>query len=254
MATLSAPSLSLFATEPLRGALDHLAGRLGRTPDLPRGDGHPVVVYPGLGTSGRSTARLRATLSALGYDTHDWPGGLNRGPRGDPDAFIDELAQRLERVVDARGTAATLVGWSLGGVYAREIARRRADLVRAVVTLGSPVCAGPEATRARPLYRLLNGNPARLDERLRARIERPLRVPHASVWSRDDGIVAWQACVARGRGARNLEVPGVSHLGLVAHPEAIARVAQALASARPPRAAAQPGPGSRSRHCASGPN
>lgn len=243
-AALSAPSLGLFATEPLRGAIDRVAGLFVDTAGLPRGDGRPVIVYPGLGGSGRATASLRRTLARIGWDAHDWEGGLNRGPRGGFDAYLDRLAVQIERLADSSGRAPNLVGWSLGGVYARELARRMPRSVHRVVTLGTPVRGGPESTRAGSLYRLLSGEPARVDAAMRARLERALHVPHASVWSRADGVVAWRTCVVDGPRATNVEVANVSHFGLVAHPAAVRGLAHALADSRPGRAQARERPDS----------
>ncbi|HYF59947.1 MAG TPA: alpha/beta hydrolase [Burkholderiaceae bacterium] len=227
--TFSAPPLALLATEPLRGMLDHVAGLFLDVDGLPRGDGRPVIVYPGLGATAHATARLRSTLDRLGWSTHDWGLGLNRGPRGDFDAWIDGLAERVDRIADEAGRAPSLVGWSLGGVFAREIARRRRGAVDRVITLGSPVRGGPESTRAGPLYRVLSGTPARLDAAMRARLERALPVPHVSIWSRTDGVVAWRSCRVDCRHGVDVEVPGVSHMGLVAHPKALREVARVMA-------------------------
>src|ERR1700746_2055440 len=101
----------------------------------PRGDGHPVLVLPGLAASDVSTRPLRTYLSAQGYAAHGWKQGPNNGPRSGVEAAIDarlaELAQRYSRKV-------SLIGWSLGGVFAREAARRSSDRVRQVITLGRP--------------------------------------------------------------------------------------------------------------------
>jgi pimeloyl-ACP methyl ester carboxylesterase len=120
----------------------------------PRGDGHPVLVLPGLAASDVSTKPLRTYLSAQGYAAHGWKQGPNRGPRSGVEAAIDarlvELAQRHNRKV-------SLIGWSLGGVLAREAARRSSGLVRQVITLGSPFANEPKASNAWRLYEVLSG-------------------------------------------------------------------------------------------------
>src|SRR6201998_2989712 len=120
----------------------------------PRGDGHPVLVLPGLAASDVSTQPLRTYLKAQGYAPHGWEAGRSRGLRTGVEAGIDarlvELAQRYNRKV-------SLIGWSLGGVFAREAARRSSDLVRQVITLGGPFANEPKASNAWRLYEALSG-------------------------------------------------------------------------------------------------
>ena len=149
------PSLSLLATEPGRAFLDYLGSHLLRAP-LAQGDGHPVIVYPGLGTGAWSTARLRESLIGAGFDARDWGFGQNTGPRGSVPEWLALLRDAVETVRAETGRDVSLVGWSLGGIYAREVGRDAPAAVRQVVTLGSPFAAPPDATHAGWLYRLLN--------------------------------------------------------------------------------------------------
>jgi pimeloyl-ACP methyl ester carboxylesterase len=107
----------------------------------PRGDGHPVLVLPGLAASDVSTRPLRTLLKELGYAAHGWKQGTNNGPRDGVEAGMEarltELAQRYQRKV-------SLIGWSLGGIFARELARRSPELVRQVITLGSAFASEPK--------------------------------------------------------------------------------------------------------------
>ncbi len=117
-----APPLRLFLTEPARGLAD-LAGLPLAAPWLavaPRGDGHGVLVLPGLLASDMSTAPLRRFLGWLGYDVWGWNLGRNRGPS---DAVLDGLPQALAALAAKAGRPVSVVGWSLGGIYARELAR-----------------------------------------------------------------------------------------------------------------------------------
>jgi len=120
----------------------------------PRGDGHPVLVLPGLAASDASTRPLRAYLTEQGYAAHGWKQGPNHGPRAGVEegmqARLAELAERYQRKV-------SLIGWSLGGVFARELARRRPAQVRQVITLGSPFANEPKASNAWRLYEALSG-------------------------------------------------------------------------------------------------
>ena len=156
----------------------------------PRGDGHPVLVLPGLAASDVSTRPLRTYLRAQGYAAHGWKQGPNHGARSGVEAGIDarlaELALHYNRKV-------SLIGWSLGGVFAREAARPSLDRVRQVITLGSPFANEPKASNAWRLYEVLSGR--RVDDwPHREAMKLPPPVPSMAIYTRSDGIVAWQGC------------------------------------------------------------
>lgn len=223
------PSPLLLAAEAPR-ALGELAWLQAARPILaraPRGDGHPVLVLPGLAADDRSTVPLRRFLRRLGYRVHDWRLGTNIPS----EELIARLRERLAQLRAEEPRPMSLVGWSLGGIYAREIARMFPESTRTVVTLGSPfrAVAGREnhaAPLARALARQLGidlPGSSSLDD------ERPLSVPSTSVFSRTDGIVSWQACVnAGGATHETIEVVG-SHCGLGHHPAVLLVVADRLA-------------------------
>jgi dienelactone hydrolase len=230
--TPKGPSAGLFLTEPVRGLVD-LAGLLVAAPWLasaPRGDGHGVLVLPGLLASDTSTLLLRRYLSWLGYDVRGWDLGRNRGPTeevlaGLPRALLDH-ARRTGRPI-------SLVGWSLGGVYARELARREPRHVRQVITLGSPFALTNPRRQSRangPYRRLshLHADGARLPtSEQRAQ---PIAVPSTSVYSRLDGVVSWQACLEpETRLHQNVEVR-CSHLGFGVDPATLWLIADRLAT------------------------
>jgi pimeloyl-ACP methyl ester carboxylesterase len=182
----------------------------------PRGDGHPVVVFPGLAASDLSTLPLRAFLRERGYRPHGWDLRFNFGPRA------GVLAQSLERVRRIRaqtGRKVSLVGWSLGGVYAREIAKLLSDDVRCVITLGTPFTGDPKANNAWRIYEFASGHS--LDDREQIeRVREAPPVPTTSVFSRSDGIVAWQCCLQqRGALSESIEVTA-SHVGMGVNPAA----------------------------------
>ena len=236
------PALALLASEPARAFVDLVASRAPREA-LASGDGHRVIVYPGLGAGAWSTVRLRSTLAVAGFDGVDWGFGLNRGPRGGLRNWLEQLAAAADAQSARDGRKVSLVGWSLGGIYAREIARAVPYAVRQVVTLGSPFGAEAEATHAGWLYRLLSGSePPRSPGELQD-LRRPLPVPSTSVFSKADGIVPWQGCLQKeGPISENIEVPGVSHLGMGTHRAVLALVAERLAQpegAWKPRSAAE---------------
>lgn len=131
------PSMSLLLTEPARSLADLVTLPLA-APWLaraPRGDGHGVLVLPGLLASDSSTALLRRFLRLLGYDVRGWRLGRNLGPTGE---VLDGLPARLGELASLTGGPVSVIGWSLGGIYARELARQRPGEVRRVITLGSP--------------------------------------------------------------------------------------------------------------------
>lgn len=233
MPTISAPSLLNLAMEPLRGAIAHLVGGFTASKlaqQVPHGRGEPTLVIPGLGTSSISTSTLRRFLRGAGYKVYDWGLGRNVGPRGGLDAWIARLELRLEDIARKNpGARVHLVGWSLGGIYARELAKRCPRLVHQVITLGSPLSGDPHATNGKLLYRMLAGGSADKDETLLARVRVPPRVLCTSLYSKLDGVVAWESSASPMLPShRAFEVQGVSHLGLVSDPRALAAVAKVM--------------------------
>jgi hypothetical protein len=199
-----------------------------------RGDGHGVLVLPGFMATDRSTRPLRAFLRRLGYDAQPWRLGRNLGPT---DAIIDGLPRRLRDLQVTTGRRVSVVGVSLGGTFARGLARSHPDLVRQVITLGSPFrlraeYAGRNLTHAEPIYRTLGPLHSR---RVAGRREEddlpPLPVPATAIYSRTDGVVPWQACVERERPMSESVGVWGSHLGLGHNPVALAVVADRLAQA-----------------------
>jgi pimeloyl-ACP methyl ester carboxylesterase len=225
------PSAGLFLTEPVRGLADLAAG-LVAAPWLataPRADGHGVLVLPGLLASDTSTVPLRGYLRWLGYDVRGWDLGSNRGPT---EAVLAGLPRALLAHAQRTGRPVSLIGWSLGGVYARELARRHPRHVRQVITLGSPFALTDPPRQSRvhgPYQRLshLHADGARLPTpEQRAR---PIAVPSTSVYSRLDGIVAWQACVEpETERHHNVEVR-CSHIGFGVDPATLWLIADRLA-------------------------
>ena len=190
----------------------------------PRGDGHAVLVLPGLTASDGSTRVLRDFLTGRGYRAEGWGLGRNFGPKpGIERAMLDGL----DRLSDESGGKVSLVGWSLGGVYARALAAQRPEAVRSVVTLGSPI-RDPRATRAWRLYEFTSRR--RVDDVEHARTVRPTpTAPTTSIYSRSDEIVPWQCSVEQeGPRSENIEVVG-SHIGLGFNPAALFAVSDRLA-------------------------
>lgn len=227
-----APSVRLLSTELLRAAFEYASLRISQRPESPTGDGHPVVIFPGLGTDGHCVAPLRSFCEQAGYRACDWGRGRNTGPQGEVDAWLEDLAQHILRLSGGQEQM-SLIGWSLGGIYARELAKMLPGQVRQVITIGTPFAGTVQSTHAGMIYRLLNGRQADIDEPMAQRLATPPNVPTTSIYSRSDGIVAWQACLQRGGGPRveNIEVDG-SHCGLGWNREVLNIVADRL-SQRP---------------------
>lgn len=226
--SIGPPPLGLFALEQARAVVDLVAvgARRALLRTVPRGDGHPVLVLPGLLAGDFSTAPLRSFLRELCYDARGWKLGISRGPtpelREQLEARLFHLAQRHRRRV-------SLVGWSLGGIYARELARAHPDRVRLVVTMGSPF-RDISATHAARLMALRpGGRPISEAQAVRAHLRQPIPVPSTSIYSRNDGIVHWQSCLEdEGPQRENVEV-SCSHTGMGFHVDALAVIADRLA-------------------------
>ena len=223
-----APAWTLLGIEPLRAALEYASLWLMDKAALPAGDGHPVVIFPGLAADQHSIGPLKKFCEQLGYTTYDWGRGFNVGPQGDVDAWIDDLALHVRDLTCAHSQPVSLVGWSLGGIYAREVAKKLSGHVRRVITIGTPFAGSVEQTNVW-VYRLINGHRPMLDEALRTRLRTAPHVPTTSIFSRSDGLVAWQACIqdAYADHLENVEVNG-SHCGLGWNPEVLSVIADRL--------------------------
>ena len=197
-----------------------------------RGDGHPVMVLPGFLGGDDSTLILRRFLTRLGYVSLPWLHGRNTG---NPD-LLDGAILRFYRAHHASGEKISLIGQSLGGIYAREIARKFPDAVRCVITLGSPFAAQDDAHTAIPmvtrLFESLSGHTA---EEMRQRMRdhddprAPLGMPSTAIYSRTDGVAYWRACMDReSELAENVEVRA-SHTGMAMNPDILHVIADRLA-------------------------
>ena len=223
-----APARGLFALEPARAGRE-LVARVLAEPTLrraPKGDGHHVLVMPGLGGSDLSTRVMRAFLRRLGYFVHAWRLGRNLGPT---DHIIDGLAERFGTL--SGDSRITLIGHSMGGIYARELARRAPDRVRQVVTLGSPVRwrRGAQSNVSGVYQRLSPLHSERVKEAPRNYNPALPPVPLTAIFTKRDGVVPWQACVFEPDDKHQcIEVRG-SHTGLIHNVASLQVVADRLA-------------------------
>ena len=191
---------------------------------LPAGDGHPVIVYPGLGASDITTAPLRRFLRERGYTPYAWKRGFNFGPK---QGVLEACREQLQQVAARHREKVSLIGWSLGGVYARELAKEQPDNARCVITLGTPFSGHPRATNAWRFYEMVSGQSTH-DAALIEQIRSTPPCPTTSIFSKTDGVVAWQCslnpAVPR---AENIEVHA-SHIGMGMNPLALYAIADRL--------------------------
>jgi pimeloyl-ACP methyl ester carboxylesterase len=195
----------------------------------PRGDGHPVLALPGFLASDLSMAPMRRYLKQLGYDTYAWKMGRNLGGVA---SRRNALKSLLTDIHTTTGRKVSIVGWSLGGIYARDLALQVPEMVRSVITLGSPFANDVRATNATRLYEALSGETVEHNSELTQAIAGDLPVPVTSIYSRTDGIVNWRTSLLRPSDtAENIEVHLASHIGLGVNAAALWAVADRLAQA-----------------------
>jgi pimeloyl-ACP methyl ester carboxylesterase len=199
---------------------------------LPRGHGRVVLVVPAFLTTDAVSAPLRRFLTQCGYRAVGWSLGVNWGPTP---RLLAGLRARLSELSGAAGGPIGVIGVSLGGVLARDLAHDRPGDISQLITLASP-CRLPTASTLEPLFRLLARcySPS-IDL---ARFAAPLRVPTTAIYTRDDGIVAWESCCEQSAGGSAIEVSG-AHLTICRNPAVLRALAQCLATA-PPRSATAP--------------
>src|ERR1700730_14783978 len=226
--TLRPPSKTLMFRE--GRAIHELGAFLGALPLLslaPTGDGHPVLVLPGLVASDSSTRPLRHFLKNRGYAVSGWRQGRNLGLR---DGVQDAMVDLVHELSDTSGRKISLVGWSLGGLYARQLAKMMPGRVRSVITLGSPFAGDPKATHAWRVYEMASGPaPDPPDTRFGGSLADTPPVPTTAIFSRTDGICAWQGCMEKSSAtSESIEVES-SHCGMGHHPAVVYAVADRLA-------------------------
>lgn len=222
IAGIGAPRLStrmLEAVWPVEAAtfvaLSPLLRRLGR------GEEHPVLILPGFSTSDWSAMQLRGILRANGYLAHGWRLGRNIGPS---ERIVTGLRDRLTELYERHGRPVTLIGWSLGGIFARALARERPEMVRQVIVLASPFrITENDSSSLDSIYDLYAHR--HVDDidvmRVREQERERLTVPATAIYTRTDGMVAWQMCIDEvGPTSENIEIYG-SHIGIVLNPAAI---------------------------------
>jgi pimeloyl-ACP methyl ester carboxylesterase len=196
----------------------------------PRGQSHPVIVFPGLAASDASTLPLRRYLETLGYEAYGWEQGSNFGPRA---GVLESVREKVQDIAQSSGQKVSLIGWSLGGIYAREMAKELSSMVRCVITLGTPFSGPPRSTNAWRLYEMVSGRSSERETE-HFELKKAPPVPTTSIYSKTDGIVAWQGSIqskAPHLGHAQTENVHVraSHFGIGLNPGAWWTVADRLA-------------------------
>lgn len=223
------PSLAMLGAEPFRAVMELAGHKLAKRDKLKPGNGHPVVIFPGLGADGHSVATLRDHCRSLGYDAFDWGQGFNIGPQGDLDTWLLSLKTQVVKLLASHSQPATLIGWSLGGLYAREIGKLMAPNIRQVITIATPFNADADYTNVGWLFRLLSRDAPAMYPALSQRLRTPPPLRTTSIYSRSDGVVAWQTCrhTKRSSLVQDIEVNG-SHIGMGWNRDVLSAVADRL--------------------------
>lgn len=197
---------------------------------LPRGDGHSVLVLPGFLATNTSTVPMRNLLTRLGYDVHGWESGRNVKVN---QAMLTKLENQLARLHEESGRTVSIVGWSLGGVLAREVAKLHPHCVRQVISLGSPLSNNRDISPVTRIFELLNGKePELIQDGRFDQLHVAPPVPTTSILTKSDGIVHWHASVQE-KGEHESEniVVHASHCGLGVNPSVMMAIADRLCQA-----------------------
>lgn len=229
-ANIPPPSPCLALTELHRTVVDIVSLRMSRRAlaRAPSGDGHAVMVLPGFMGDDGYNAAFRRFLRKRNYEVHGWGLGRNLGPR---EGILEGMEQRVRDLYERYQAPVSLVGHSLGGVYARELARLMPENVRQVISLGSPFGEGRlEASYPGRLFAAMNPmDEIPLDQDV---LSQAPPVPTTAVYSQGDGVVNWQTCVQYDghEQSQNIRVRG-SHCGMTFNPTVWYLVAERLAQA-----------------------
>ena len=212
---LCRPSLFWLATEAGRAVVESGISLTYRSfrGQKQKGDGHPILVLPGFMATDLSTKTLRRFLNKNGYDAYGWELGRNYAK----EEFLEELLHKLELLYQNYGVKVSIIGWSLGGVYARQLAKARPEMVRQIIMMGTPFQAIRESNNVAWIYNLLTGRKKvrKVSQDFLENIPLPAPVPSTAIYTKEDGVVPWKACLEKEEDAlhQNIQVRG-SHFGL----------------------------------------
>lgn len=225
---MKSPSIIWFLLEVPRGILQFVMSFSVRNFSMPKtkGDGHPILLVPGFLNNSLIHILLRKYLNRIGYKTYDWGLGWNTGKMED----LAPLSENLHKIYQKTGEEVSIIGFSLGGVYAREVAKMNPKMTRSVITMGSPFNGLFVKNNVTWLFhffnpkRTLEENPEFFEQ-----FEAPAPVPTQAIYSKTDGIVPWQGCMEKVEDSlhQNKEIKS-SHFGFVMHQDAFEAIADFL--------------------------
>ncbi len=225
------PSLALGLTEGIRAMMElgcYVPYRIfNHLDEKESGDGHPVLILPGFMASDFSTIPLRSYIHKLGYKVYGWGEGRNFALTD----YIEMLTQKVNRIYQKHGEPITIIGWSLGGIYARQLGKYNPEIVRQIIVMGSPFKGIYQANNAKWMYELLKKSKIvsdDVDQELIEDIPLPANVPTTAIFTKEDGVVPWELCLEEeDQWHQNIQVRG-SHLGLGVNPFVLQIVANRL--------------------------
>lgn len=220
------PSWWLHLTEIFRATIETFRGYwyVRQRPFKNLGKGVPVMVVPGLLSTDWATTILRKDLAKLGFNVHGWEMGMNLG-RMESLAALTEKVRLLHK---ATGQKIILIGWSMGGIFSREVAKQIPDCIEELITIGSPFANVNAPNHAKWVFDLLNDT-NQIDEEFTRQLPKPAAVKTTCLYSKRDGIVPWQACIEPTEDElhTNIEVKS-SHFGMGANPNVVRMVEKCL--------------------------
>lgn len=211
----------------LAGFLDagNLFLNLSKLKNVEKGKGETIIVIPGFGTDEKYTYLLRRYLNETGYNALDWGFGRNNG---DVEVLLEKINKLVREKFDADKKKLILVGWSLGGYLAREVARDNQEIISKVITLGSPIVGGPKYTSIGKIFDTKNLTIDELEIEIDKRYNTPLTIPIYSIYSKKDNIVSWEACIDHySPNVIHLEIIS-THIGFMANLDAFINVVKFL--------------------------
>ena len=231
MENIKKPSLFWYFTEGVRSFIEYIQCLffLRSYPFKTIGDGHPVLVVPGLICTDFSTRLLRKFINKLGYTAYGWELGRNMGNLKDL-RDLKRLQGRIDIISKKHNNQKlTLIGWSMGGIYVREIAKMHPEMFDQVITMGSPFADTNAPTNVTWFYNLI-ANPNEFDKKWLDNVPNPASIRTTAIYSKQDGLVPWQVCREKVEDNlhQNIEVKG-SHWGFVVNKKVLNIIAEHLA-------------------------
>ena len=228
------PSILLYFSEGVRSIVERFSSAKFRKKYVPEkeGDGRPILVIPGFLGNDKNTKPLRDFLERLNYTAYPWELQRNMGKAED----LEKLMAKVIAISEKHQEKITIIGWSLGGVYARDLAKQRPDLIRQVITMGSPFGGIMNPNNAVWLFRLLRGKATKIwDEKWLQKIHEPAPVLTTAIYSKTDGVIYWKDCLEKVEDAlhHNVEANG-SHLGMPHNKAILKIIANELAEDKEP--------------------